>query len=100
METENTKPRRNIFLIVVISLAAFFTIYFTVMSVLSPARKLDEIKNEYGAKSSEKEKAVQTVLTDAAYLKLLKQKSFLQSRILMAGTDFISSAISCSERAC
>jgi hypothetical protein len=89
METENTKPRRNIFLIVLISLAALFTVYFTVMSVLSPARKLDEIKNEFAAKSSEKEKAVQTVLTDAAYLKLLKQKSFLQSRILMAGTDSI-----------
>jgi len=89
MEYENSKPRRNIFLIVLISLAALFTTYFTVMSMLSPARKLDELKKEYAAKTSEKEKAAQPVLTDAAYLKLLKQKSFLQSRILMAGTDSI-----------
>jgi len=89
MEYDNTKPRRNVFLIVLLSLAALFTTYFTVMSLLSPARKLEKLKNEYAAKTSEKEKAGQPVLTDAAYLKLLKQKSFLQSRILMAGTDSI-----------
>jgi hypothetical protein len=90
MEAENnTEPRRNVFLTVLISLVSLFIIYFTVMSILSPARKLEEIRNEFGAKPSEKEEPDQKILTDAAYLKLLKEKSFLQSRILMAGTDSI-----------
>lgn len=90
METGNsTEPRRNVFLIVLASLIGLFIIYFTVMSMLSPARKLEQIRSEFADKAPEKGKPEQTVLTDAAYLKLLKKKSFLQSRILMAGTDSI-----------
>ena len=40
-------------------------------------------------KPSEKGKADQQILIDSEYLKLLKEKSFLQSRIVMAETDSI-----------
>jgi hypothetical protein len=90
METENNvEPRRNVFFKVLISLVTLFIVYFTVMSMISPSRKLDEIKNEFGAKISEKDKADQMILKDTEYLTLLKRKSFLQSRIAMAGTDSI-----------
>ena len=59
------------------------------MSMMSPGRKLEEIKNEFGAKTTEKNDIDKKILTDSAYLKLLKEKAFLQSRIVMAETDSI-----------
>lgn len=90
METEiNKGPHRKIAFIVLISIVSVFLIYYTIMAMISPERKLDEIKTEYGARSSGKNETDQRILTDSTYLKLLKNKAFLQSRILMAETDSI-----------
>jgi hypothetical protein len=98
METENNnKPHRNVFLIVLISIISIFLVYYSIMSILSPSRKLEEIKNEFGAKSSDKGKAEQQILIDSQYLKLLKEKSFLQSRIVMAETDSIYMTVNLSD---
>lgn len=90
METEIKKePRRNGSLIVLISIISVFIIYYSVMSALSPSRKLEEIKSEYGAKTSEKNSSDTRILTDSTYLKLLREKAYLQSRVVMAQTDSI-----------
>jgi hypothetical protein len=87
METEVKKSNLKITFIVLISIVLVFVIYYSIMSMISPGRKLDEIKNEFGGKTSEKNE--QQILKDSTYLKLLKEKAFLQSRIVMAETDSI-----------
>ena len=91
METENKnrKHRGKIALIVLISLILIFIVYYSVMSMISPVRKLAEIKNEIGIKTAEKNGIEQKILKDSSYLRLLKERNFLQSRIVMAQTDSI-----------
>jgi hypothetical protein len=89
METEVKKSPLKITFIVLISIVLVFLIYFSVMSMISPVRKLDEIKSEFGSKASGKNNIEQQVLKDSTYLKMLKEKAFLQSRIVMAETDSI-----------
>ena len=91
METENTnkKHRGKTALIVLISLILIFIVYYSVMSMISPVRKLAEIKNEIGIKTAEKNGIEQKILKDSSYLRLLKERNFLQSRIVMAQTDSI-----------
>jgi len=89
METEIiNKPSgsKTTFLIVIIFSAAFI-IYYSVMSMISPARKLAEIKDEFGVDPAEKSANDKRIYTDSTYLSLLKEKAFLQSRITMAETD-------------
>ena len=88
METGVKKSNLKITFIVLISIVLVFVIYYSVMSMLSPGRKLDEIKGEFG-KASEKNNIEQQINKDSTYLKLLKEKAFLQSRIVMAETDSI-----------
>lgn len=90
METEiKNKPHPKLTFVILISLISVFIIYYSVMCMISPVRKLEEIRNEYGAKISKKKDVDQRILVDTAYLKLLKDKAFLQSRIVMAETDSI-----------
>ena len=91
METENTnrKPRGKVTLLVLISMISAFIVYYSVMSMISPGRKLAEIRNEIETKSAEKSEVDQKILKDTAYLKLLKVRNFLQSQIVMAQTDSI-----------
>ena len=63
----------------------------------SPARKLEEIKNEFEAKTTDKGGINQRILNDSAYLKLLKEKAFLQSRIILAETDSIYLSINLAD---
>jgi hypothetical protein len=91
METEisNKKPRGKVTFIVLISIISVLIIYYSIMSTFGPEWKMEEIKNKFGAKAGDKNEVDQRILTDSAYLKLLKEKAFLQSRILMAETDSI-----------
>jgi len=91
METENTnrKPRGTVTLIVLISLILVFIVYYSVMSMLSPGRKLAEIRNEIRTKTDEKSEVDQKILKDSTYVKLLKERAFLQSKTVMAQTDSI-----------
>lgn len=91
MESENTnkKSRGKVTLIVLISMILAFVIYYSVMSMISPGRKLTEIRNEIGTKVAEKSDVDRKMLNDSAYNKLLKERAFLQSRIVMAQTDSI-----------
>ena len=91
MENQITdkEPGRKVTLIVLASIISVFIVYYTVMSMMSPGRKLKEIKTVFEAKSLAKYEGDQKILSDSTYLKLLKERSFLQSRIVMAGTDSI-----------
>lgn len=88
-EANKKKQKRKITFIVFIILIAILLGYYSVMSMIAPVKKLDQINSEYGIKPSEKNPSEQQILTDSTYLKLLKEKAFLQSRILMAETDSI-----------
>jgi hypothetical protein len=59
------------------------------MSMISPVRKMEEIKKEFGVKTTDKNGVDQQIIKDSSYLMLLKEKSFLQSRIVMAESDSI-----------
>jgi len=88
-ETNNKSPRGKVTFIVLISIISVGIIYFSVMSMISPGRKLEEIKKEFGPKGSEKNEAAQKILMDSEYLKLLKERAFLQARVVLAETDSI-----------
>ena len=84
----NSSGRKKTFNILIIIFSVFI-IYYSIMSTMSPARKLKAIKNEFGVKPTENSVADNRIFSDSAYLKLLKEKAFLQSRIAMAETDSI-----------
>lgn len=91
METENinvVSARKKTFIIAIIIFSTFILYYF-IMSMMSPVRELKSIKNEFGVKPNENNKVDERMFSDSAYLKLLKDKSFLQSKIAMAETDSI-----------
>jgi hypothetical protein len=91
MDTEINEVNRirKILIVTLAALVGATLIYFSVMNVLAPGKKLKEINEEYTYKPDEKSKIDQRIYSDSAYLKLLKEKSFLQSRIAMAESDSI-----------
>lgn len=99
METKKinkSSDREVTFFILVIFFSAF-TIYYSVMSMLSPLRKLAEINNEYGNNTIGNRDVDERIYSDSAYLKLLNEKASLQSRIIMAETDSIYLLINLSD---
>jgi hypothetical protein len=91
METETTnKPpvRKNVFITLTIFLLAFI-IYYTIMTMLAPVKKLSSLNDEYGFKQDKKNKIDDTILTDSTYLILFREKSFFQARTAIAETDSI-----------
>jgi hypothetical protein len=99
METEisNSPSGRRTALLVIGSIVLAFIVYYSIMLLMSPGRKLTAIKNEFGPKPDEKTVVDERIYSDSAYLKLLKEKAFLQSRIAMAETDSIYLTIDLSD---
>jgi hypothetical protein len=96
-ETEKKISGRSIALI---SISAFFVIliiYYSLMMMLSPGKKYAEIRNEFGIDTTEKSRKDNPVFSDSTYLKLLKEKAFLQSRMIMAETDSIYLTLNLSD---
>jgi hypothetical protein len=89
-EINDSKSGRNkTKILILLIISSVFIIYFCIMSMLSPARKLKEIKDKYGIKQAGNNIVDEKILTDSTYLKLLKEKTFLQSRTTLAETDSI-----------
>lgn len=86
-ETEKKISGRNIAIISTAVFLAIFIIYYSVMMMLSPVKKYAAIRNEFGIDSTDKSRKDNPVFSDSTYLKLLKEKAFLQSRMIMAETD-------------
>jgi hypothetical protein len=116
METgnSNTSSARKVILLILLFLWISFLLYFAVMSAIAPSRKLAEIKKQYsqvqsdkapadkkggdkknnvkketGKKESEKKESDNRIQTDEDYINQLRDRAFLQSRIIMAETDSI-----------
>lgn len=90
METENKYiPGRRNYLIALAPFMLAFMVYYSIMMISAPGRKTKALTEEFGYKPDEKNKIDERIFTDSAYLKLLKEKAFHQSRITMAETDSI-----------
>jgi hypothetical protein len=90
---ENNTEKKPTFLkvifYVVLSLCLVFIAWFTILSAMAPSRKLDEMKKEFSTALPDKKDGGEKIRTDSAYLNLVKERAFLQSRIIMAETDSI-----------
>jgi len=91
MENEIVKKNRagKTALIIAALFICLFMVFFSGRSVMSPGRKLEQIREEYSPKPDAKEQISQEINSDSAWLKLLKEKAFLQSRTLLAQSDSI-----------
>jgi hypothetical protein len=88
-ENENNPNFRKLLLITLTSIFVAALVYFSVMCILAPVRKLREINEKYAFQPDAKNKTDERIYSDSSFLKLLKEKSFLQSRIAMAESDSI-----------
>jgi hypothetical protein len=93
LDTDKKKQPGAAILTVEIFILAFL-IYYTIMSMLAPVRKRDALETEFGFVLDDKRENSIDITSDSAYLSLLKQKSYLESRVLMANTDSIYLTIS------
>jgi hypothetical protein len=82
-------PGRKIKLIIYGAFLLAFLVYYTIMLVLGPARKSDEIKTRFGVQQDSGNMFDERFYTDSVYINLLKERAFLQSRISMAATDSV-----------
>lgn len=74
-------------------IAGCFLLYYSIMSMVAPGRKYRELREIYSPVAGEKKPVDERILTDSAFLALLKEKSFLQSRVTLAESDSIYLAI-------
>jgi hypothetical protein len=91
METENdnkSSTGKITFLILVI-ICSLFIIYFSVMSMLGPSHKLAELTKEFSQMKAADKKEDKRIFTDSTYLRLLRERAVLQSKIIMAESDSI-----------
>jgi hypothetical protein len=101
METENIKTssgrKTGIYIIAVI--LAVFVIYYTVMSLLSPAVKISAANKEFGYKQPEKGALLTDarILTDSAFAGMNRGKAFYTARIAMAETDSLCLALNLAD---
>lgn len=70
-------------------LIAVFMIYYGVMSLLSPFKKMSELKKKIISEQVNPNKSDNILLSDSLYLRLFKEKGFYKSRIAMAETDSV-----------
>ena len=96
-ETEKKISGRNIAVISVFAFILIFIIYYSVMMMLSPGKKYAALRNEFGIDTTEKSRKDNPVFSDSTYLNLLKEKAFLQSRLIMAETDSIYLTLNLSD---
>lgn len=76
-------------LIIIGSFLFMILVYFTIMSVRAPGKKLDEIRAKFGLQATPENKIDERFYSDSAYMAMLKEKAFLQARISMAETDSV-----------
>jgi len=88
-ETANKAPGRKYGLITMVIVIMVLLVYYTVMNMLAPVKRLNALNEKYGFKQNEKSIINDTILTDSAFLSLFRQRSFLQARNDMAGTDSV-----------
>jgi len=83
--------------LVLASFAGVFIVYFIIMSMISPGKKLSAIRSEYAIQPSEQNPPDKRLYSDSAYIGMLKEKSFLKAKIAMAETDSVSLALNLAD---
>ena len=100
MEEENKeagmKRGKNLLIISGLVIAVILGFY-TVMSLLAPGRKLEDIRLKYGPEESSENKIDERLYKDSSYMALLKDKSYLQARTSMAETDSVYMTLNLSD---
>jgi hypothetical protein len=84
---------------IVAAVFSAFTLYYLIMSLVSPSRKISSINEEFGYKQPEASTTAPDVriFSDSAFVKLNREKAFYQSRIVMAETDSICLALNLAD---
>ncbi len=93
IENKSSSSTLKIILYIAGTLLMIFLIFYMVMSLMSPARKLSEINQEYGYKASEKSKIDERFFNDSGFVATNREKSFYQARVIMAESDSLSLSI-------
>jgi len=76
-------------LLIVITLIIAFVVYYSIMEMRSPAKKMAELSEEYGFAKYEKRKLPLSITSDSTFLSLLREEAYLQSRASMVETDSV-----------
>jgi hypothetical protein len=102
MEAETRKNPIHLFVIILISIvilaAIAFAVYYGIMEMMSPSKKMAEISAKYGSANYEKLKLPKNITSDSTFLSLFKEQAYLQSKVLMAKTDSVYLTLNMSER--
>lgn len=98
-ELSQPVTNRNTALYIILAIFSAFLLYYSVMSLLSPARKISEINSGFGYKQPEKITTPpgKQIFSDSAFVNLNREKAFYQARIIMAATDSISLALNLTD---
>jgi hypothetical protein len=88
---------KKVILLILITLISLFIIYFTVMMMISPIQKLKSMNSDFSSKPAETGVSDNRFSSDSSYLRLLRERVFLQSRIVMAEADSIYLTINLSD---
>jgi hypothetical protein len=97
IEIEKKPAVRNTAFYILGSLLIAFMIYYIVMTLVSPSRKIAAINIEYGYKPPENSKTDKRILTDSAFISINREKAFYQARVVMAESDSIGLALNLSD---
>ena len=76
-----------------IAVFCIFVIYYTIMALLSPGRKIASINEEFGFRTPENTVIDERIFSDSSFVMMNRDKAFYQARITMAETDSISLSI-------
>lgn len=74
-----------------------FIAYYTVMSLLSPAKMIRELRNDFAFSNDAEKKSDERIFSDSLYLALLKKKTCFQSKLLMAQTDSVCLSVNLND---
>ncbi len=99
MET-GVKPisfRKRLYFIILMILTGLFMIYHMVMALIAPSNKLNDIRSTYGFVQKKNNPLDERMLSDSAYLALMREKAYYQSRVTMAATDSIYMTINLAD---
>lgn len=88
---------RRVFFRYFLPAVVMLVLWYGVLSMLSPGRRLAEIRNDYGKSEKEGLKVGEWIRTDPEYLKLLKEKEHLRAKVAMASTDSVYFVVNLSD---
>lgn len=96
-EKEVIRIRNRTSLVVTAVIFTVILAFFTIMSLMAPGKKLDEIRIKFSPGESPEEQINKGFYTDSAYMALLKERSYLQARTSMAETDSVYMTVNLSD---